>query len=1109
MSDKVSTAAKSLRQFLLQPSERNEDQALSYFRQLYPDTFRRQSDAKGADGYVPGHFVLEVKGDTDDWHSALWQALCYASKGLSFTLVVVACKHFLAIWRVEDLPADAVEEAMENTREAPNKAGKRLAQRYSTKKKDILQKALWLARDERFSPLLCTDKNFAAAISSFEAALADAKKVRAAITLQNFIDKLGEMTQFFNPAKPIKTVRAFYTMIYAPWDESSLVKLNKRLDDRATLEGVELTDLVPSRRLKFKEFVENHYIKLGPDENLDDFFARYDKAIDKVDPKFRIKHGIFFTDPLLSKYVMWLVKQHIPNLGKNYLVIDPACGSGNLVTNWRSPLELRHKVVSEIEPELLYAVEQRMKGDQWHNGKFTVIPTVAENKGLNFLDKSAAEYLDTLKKHLNKKGLEPDKPIAFLCNPPYRSDDDQTAGNAGYSVDPSIQAITGIDASSERYCSFLAQMKLICEQAKDNGFPEDSVLLLFTKTAWLTKRPVFLQLRRHLLGAFECGGGVVVNSKEFFDVKGKFPVAFSIWFYKGKDAVANPDRHLVLKDLTWLRKAELQSIKWKQAAAVDDECMRIFNDTRAHDVFYGFDHQRMGEWTGQKRLDFMGSRAAAEKGRLDVGGLPAGDHRRSNAKKYGTRDATTLGFMDDVTPCRSHKGRNGIPWFRLNPCFMDVRKARLLSGPPTHYGYCSDKVEDIEPTFVWYGLSRTFASCGYPLGVDNMEMWPCIVQGEHREALLQYCVAIAFAENDCVSTVFPAGNPVPQAVEVRVYNPMTPLLEDSYWNNHLLPLIASAEPQSLPAKVLRAVYDVYKAWQKELGKRTEVPVFFSRPYLINQNVLYFDAGIQQIRDYANEMNHAELLDVLKRMQTTLKEAKEELYAKLLAPGEFDYFGVPAKMIKPVGQKAFVPKTRFDHVLEKRLALSGLIIDKLHGDENFGRTKFAKVFYLADATNGLQLDTRYAREAAGPLDAQCFYDEQTGVEKLAARHGYFISNLAGGRVQYTPLDNLPEVTAKVTEVFKNSDKIEDLIELCRPLTTEQIEIVATLYACWNDLLIDGIAISDDVIVREFTQHWHPKKARFFKTRLVKTLEWMRSKGLVPTGKGRKTIDKPIH
>lgn len=39
-------------------------------------------------------------------------------------------------------------------------------------------------------------------------------------------------------------------------------------------------------------------------------------------------------------------------------------------------------------------------------------------------------YLDILRKYLKEKGQTPDKPLAFLCNPPYRSDDDQAAAAA-------------------------------------------------------------------------------------------------------------------------------------------------------------------------------------------------------------------------------------------------------------------------------------------------------------------------------------------------------------------------------------------------------------------------------------------------------------------------------------------------------------------------------------------------------------------------------------------------------------------------------------------------------------------------------------------------------
>src|SRR5260370_11259277 len=154
---------------------------------------------------------------------------------------------------------------------------------------------------------------------------------------------LLEMKEFFD--QPVKTVRAFYSMVYG-WNEGSTVQLSHKAIDQATLRGELITNLVLSRRSKFKDLVEDRAIRLAPSEHIDDFFARYDEALDAVDRDFRIKHGIFFTDRDLSKFVLWFVRRHVPDLGKNYMVIDPACGSGNLVTNWLAPLELRHNVLS-------------------------------------------------------------------------------------------------------------------------------------------------------------------------------------------------------------------------------------------------------------------------------------------------------------------------------------------------------------------------------------------------------------------------------------------------------------------------------------------------------------------------------------------------------------------------------------------------------------------------------------------------------------------------------------------------------------------------------------------------------------------------------------------
>lgn len=439
---RLPTHVAGLLAYLGEPAERaNEDLALQYFRNLSGASFQRQKEAHFADGYVPGSYVLELKGQTENWLAGLFQGLAYRNHELDFSQIVVAAKGFLAIWRVSDLDSDLRAEVLNETG-APSQIGAKFAKKFKDKKVHFLKAATWRGEELSGSLFASHPDLLLEKIRTFEKTLKSGCKVRLRITPKNFAATLVEMKEFFD--QPVKTVRAFFSMVYA-WNEGSTVQLSHKANNQATLGGELITNLIPANRARFKDFVEERAIRLSSSENIDDFFARYDEALDAVDRDFRVKHGIFFTDRDLSKFVLWFVRGHVPELGKNYIVIDPACGSGNLVTNWRAPLELRHKVVSEIEPEMLFAVEQRMKGDQWHNGKFTVVPKVAEGRGLNFLDCSATEYLDEITRYLKEKGLKPNKPLAFLCNPPYRSDDDQAAEGIAYQIHPSVTEVTGID----------------------------------------------------------------------------------------------------------------------------------------------------------------------------------------------------------------------------------------------------------------------------------------------------------------------------------------------------------------------------------------------------------------------------------------------------------------------------------------------------------------------------------------------------------------------------------------------------------------------------------------------------------------------------------------
>jgi hypothetical protein len=153
---------KGLLAYLSQPDEKaNEDRALTYFRKVYGDAFTRQEEAERADGYVPGSFVLELKGRTNGWLSGLFQGLAYRNKGLDFSQIIVAAKNFLAVWQVADLPED-IRDAVLSATGAPNRIGTSFAKQYTSRRNALLKLAAWngaeLASPLFQQPLLVLEK---------------------------------------------------------------------------------------------------------------------------------------------------------------------------------------------------------------------------------------------------------------------------------------------------------------------------------------------------------------------------------------------------------------------------------------------------------------------------------------------------------------------------------------------------------------------------------------------------------------------------------------------------------------------------------------------------------------------------------------------------------------------------------------------------------------------------------------------------------------------------------------------------------------------------------------------------------------------------------------
>jgi len=201
-------------------------------------------------------------------------------------------------------------------------------------------------------------------------------------------------------------------------------------------------------------------------------------------------------------------------------------------------------------------------------------------------------------------------------------------------------------------------------------------------------------------------------------------------------------------------------------------------------------------------------------------------------------------------------------------------------------------------------------------------------------------------------------------------------------------------------------------------------------------------------------------------------------------------------------------TKVINLADYRASIGCYAIRKLAAAQYFGRTAAAKVMYLAQALVGLDLDLKPEREAAGPLDTWIYDFERQGQD----RHWFEVNEktLANGRkkTEYRCLSALSEPAAKAEALMSPDQKAEfdRLIYTLADKKTEEVEIIATLFAVWNDFLIDGVQPTDEQIISDVRENWHERKARFTPTSLGRWLGWLRRENIIPRGLPPRTVQQ---
>ncbi|PZN95454.1 MAG: hypothetical protein DCF30_18980 [Hyphomicrobiales bacterium] len=192
--------------------------------------------------------------------------------------------------------------------------------------------------------------------------------------------------------------------------------------------------------------------------------------------------------------------------------------------------------------------------------------------------------------------------------------------------------------------------------------------------------------------------------------------------------------------------------------------------------------------------------------------------------------------------------------------------------------------------------------------------------------------------------------------------------------------------------------------------------------------------------------------------------------------------------------------------QARGMIAAEIIERSAHQATFGRVKLQKIAYLADVHVGIsELEGTYLREAAGPLDREMVREMEHEAGRVA---GIRVNQPdgAGTAVNYRLGDQRGAHRAELAALLgaDRSAKLDKLIDDIATIDTKGAEAVATLYAVWNDALIEGETPTDTEKVLAMLTEWHPeKKEKFRMDELHTWLGWMRRHGLVPRGEGPRT------
>lgn len=169
------------------------------------------------------------------------------------------------------------------------------------------------------------------------------------------------------------------------------------------------------------------------------------------------------------------------------------------------------------------------------------------------------------------------------------------------------------------------------------------------------------------------------------------------------------------------------------------------------------------------------------------------------------------------------------------------------------------------------------------------------------------------------------------------------------------------------------------------------------------------------------------------------------------------------------------------------------------DRTFGRVKGQKVLHLVEAVAGVDLGRDPIKDAAGPNDSA----HMRCAEDWALQQGYFAFEAREtGGYDFRPGRSFENTLASTyARLSPHKDAIANVIDLLVPMDSQEAEVLATVHAAWNNLIIDGVEPTRDAIVTEARENWTASKLEIQIAKFDNAIRFIRQNNIIPDGSAK--------